>query len=460
MRAEGYALRLCDICNKREATLVDRVVINNAAKEYCYCEQCYAAAIARGERPHEVAAQRLARRGLECEDCGCSRESFLNEYYFGCPNCYRNMRPVAEDAIRQVVAGYQGESRYVLDAQSPIGDRIRERMQNYAVSSRIRLARNVEGLAFPSRLYGRAGENRASIRQLFAGAMRSAEGAFDGEFYAMTDLDQLKKKMLVERHLISLPLANSEIGAVIIERGEPTEISVMLNEEDHIRAQCVRRGFDLIGAYDKLHRYDVNLARELPIATDERFGYLAACPTNAGTGMRASVMLFLPALKMTGAADAVLDGIKRRYGVTVRGYFGEGSDAAYDMYQISNGRTLGVDEMSTVRLVEGVAVQICRLEEEAMQTLLATQRTKLYDAVKRSYGILTSAHTLEAGELMELVVNVKIGVILGLIPLKMQSLNDVIDDCSSAFEIQNDGMDKEERGVERARIVRRRLGAK
>ncbi len=455
-------MRLCDICRKEEATRVESVAMGGVTREYAYCEACFRAALAAGRKPCDVAEERLSRIGFECPDCGYTVEDFNSSYLFGCPACYDNMRSVARDEIKKLYSRAGGASPVI----QPLSGAQRELVREYVVSSRVRLARNVSGLPFPKRLIqlaeqrGLGAEERAGIRSLLSGALLASEGVFDAELYRMDELDNLKKKMLVERHIISLPLANHPLGAVIIESGQKQEISVMLNEEDHIRAQCVHAGLDLDGAYKKLHKYDLGLSKRLRIARSGELGYLTACPTNVGTGMRASVMVFLPALALTGRIEGALERLRRDFGTTVRGYYGEGSGAAYDMYQISNADTLLLGEEDTVRLVECAAMEICAAETVATRDLLSSEKTKLYDRLERSLGNLLHAHTIEADELLSRLADVRFGVRIGIFSYDLAVIDAIIEDCASAFEILSDGISAEQRGVRRAEIVRERLGAK
>lgn len=455
-------MRLCDICSKNGATRFETFLEGGAKREYAYCEACYQRALSYGREPRDVARERQARKGLECPSCGCTAEDFANGFLFGCPSCYKNMRGVAGDALAKLRMSAGGTGMRF----DSLTDEERARVKDYVVSSRVRLARNVDGLPFPNRLRDMArssmlrDDDRRGLRALLKGALLATRGVFDGELFEMSELDSLKKKMLIERHVISLPLANSEFGAVIIERGEGSGISIMLGEEDHVRAQCVRQGLAIAEAYARLKRYDENLGRQLPIARSAEWGYLTACPTNVGTGMRASAMVFLPALRCLGKLDVALNALKNKFGITVRGYYGEGSDAAYDMYQVSNGDTLILDAKHTVALVETATMELCALESAATRELVRAAETKLFDKIQRSYGTLLHAHTLESDEMFELLTDVRLGVRLGLFDIRLEQLDGIMDDLATAFEILSDGLGAERRGICRAAIVRERLGAK
>lgn len=469
--------RVCDICEERAATLFESVVESGACVEYAYCEECYTNALKRGVSPHEDAAYRISRRGLECKSCGSSIESFKERFLFGCADCYLNMRDVA---IRSAIEA-QGINGALIKARAPMASvesvmdlkgsgnaerlddgqllksahlcTINELCAGNVVSSRIRLARNIRGLEFPRDI--KVTDER--VVALMNGAYRAANGVFNARLIPMNKLEKVQRKALIERHVISLALANNDTnGAVVLEGDSKLGISVMINEEDHIREQCLESGFNLKRAYERLRAYDVNLVRELPVAFDEDLGFLTACPTNLGTGMRASVMMFLPALKRAGAIGDALKTFKNEYGLTVRGVYGEGSESAYDMYQISNTRTLVVTEGEIISELEQAVVKMCYCERVALEKLLKEKQTELLDGISRSYAVLKGAYTLTAQELMRLLVDVKMGVILGILPIKStRVLDDLIWSCtSSSLEIITNGSTDEERDKARARIVR------
>lgn len=471
----------CDICGEKSATLFESVVVDNNPVEYAYCQSCYENALKCGKSPHEEADYRLSRRTKECKYCGYTIEDFEKNFLFGCANCYSQMRKIALGAASKS----QGVNAELLQARPPQnvvhsvcelesenGLRLQqsglntlksakdctvnELVKNNVVSSRIRLARNVVGLEFPRNL--KVTDER--VVNLINGAYSAAHGVFEARLLPMNKLDKERKKALIERHLISLALANNtQNGAVIVEGDKKFGISVMLNEEDHIREQCVEEGFNLKGAYERLRAYDERLLHALPIAYDAQLGFLTACPTNLGTGMRASCMLFLPALKRAGAIEDTLKTFKSEFGLTIRGVYGEGSDAAYDMYQISNSRTLGVSEGEIISHVEQAVARMCYCERVALEKLVKEKQTELLDGISRSYAVLKGAYALTAQELMKLLVDVKIGVILGILPIKSTAITDeMIWACSaSSLQIITNGSSEEERDKARARIVRKLL---
>ncbi len=282
------------------------------------------------------------------------------------------------------------------------------------VSSRVRLARNVNGLPFPSHAQK---NDYPSFASLVEAVDSTLKGIFDYEKFYVRELSPTRIKALVERHIISPALArNSSIGAAIVERNE--KLAVMINEEDHIREQSVEDGFDLEKAYSRLNAVDDTLISALPIAFDNRLGFLTACPTNLGTGMRASTMLFLPALRLAGAIEDTVKVFTGRYGLTLRGVYGEGSSALGDTYQLSNTRSLGLNEESIIEITKKATIAMCTAEAVAREKLIKENGIAIKDKIYRSFGTLKNAYSLTSEELMSLVSDAKLGVILGILPLK------------------------------------------
>lgn len=277
------------------------------------------------------------------------------------------------------------------------------------VSTRIRLARNLEGYVFPSHLKDE--KQAKEIIRLVAAALSRLE---EFRLYHMDTISKEKALALKENHLISPNLiSNKRISAALINHEE--SVSVMINEEDHLREQCIVKGLDLRLAYTAMTEVDNRISRAMKFAYDEQLGFLTACPTNLGTGLRASVMMFLPALTLNGIMPKVIRSISR-LGLTVRGIYGEGSDAEGYMYQISNEVTLGVTEEEILSQVEEVVGKVCALEEAERKTLASGSNSlALKDECMRSYGILTNCAMLSSDELIRLCANVKLGSCLGFL---------------------------------------------
>ncbi len=282
--------------------------------------------------------------------------------------------------------------------------------ESVAVSSRIRLARNFRDYPFPNRLLAdaHAEEQASEIIRLIAAELRSME---DFTLYEMDSVSSETAAFLTERYLISRDLMkNRRISAALISGDE--SISVMINEEDHVREQYFMKGFDLKRAYERISGIDDIISDSIPFAYDETLGYLTACPTNLGTGLRASVMLFLPALSRRGLLRRMISTLTR-LGLTVRGVYGEGSGAEGDLFQVSNQVTLGLSEEELLFGVEqavGVLVKAELLERSRMK---AEEGVVLKDRIFRSYGVLTHCALLDEKEFARRIADLKLGIALG-----------------------------------------------
>ena len=282
--------------------------------------------------------------------------------------------------------------------------------ESVAVSSRIRLARNFKDYPFPSRLLRdpHAEEQASEMIRLLAGELTSME---EFRLYRMDEVSDEEAGLLQERYLISRDLINHRgISAVLVSEDE--SISVMINEEDHVREQYFMKGLDLARAYERISGIDDIISDSIPFAYDEDLGYLTACPTNLGTGLRASVMLFLPALSRRGRLKRVLP-ILTRLGLTVRGVFGEGSGAEGDLFQISNEVTLGLSETEILDVVGQAVVKLVDMELSERIRMKVEEGLALEDAVFRAYGILTHCRLLDEREFTKRISDLKLGVALG-----------------------------------------------
>jgi len=284
------------------------------------------------------------------------------------------------------------------------------------LSSRIRLARCLNNFVFPSILDSEQGYK--VINQV-AGVLLPLG---DYKAFTMEDLPALDAEVMQEKHLISNNLLNNKKhGAVILSSDET--ISLMINEEDHIRAQCFLKGLSLHQAYENLSKIDDALINSLSIAYDSSLGFLNSCITNVGTGMRASVMLFLPALTLANQMQAIINSLSNQ-GLTIRGVFGEGSQAQGYMYQVSNAKSLGVAEKDIIQKVTSSVMKICEAELEARKYLVEQNPIEIKDRVYRAWGILTNAYAISASEFLLHAGEVKVGIALGYIKLKDNTLID------------------------------------
>jgi protein arginine kinase len=285
--------------------------------------------------------------------------------------------------------------------------------------TRIRLARNLAGRPFPS--WARASQRTETLgicRAALAETV-SLRRSVSTEVDKLTELD---KQMLVERHLISRELSGSSGPAGVVINRDQT-VAVMINEEDHLRLQVLRAGFQLKQAWTEINELDSELEGRLDYAYSPTLGYLTACPTNLGTGMRASAMMHLPALVIGSQMEQVVRAVNK-LGMVVRGLFGEGSDASGSIFQISNQQTLGETEEEILQKLGKVLETIVDHELNARTRLLETDAPKLHDKIGRAFGILQQSHLLSSGEAMNLLSLLRLGIDLGAFPADRRAVVD------------------------------------
>jgi protein arginine kinase len=323
------------------------------------------------------------------------------------------------------------------------------------MSSRIRLARNLAGFPF----HAKATEDQKA--EIVARARTVAENLALGPrrwFVDVAASSHLETRFLVERHLISRELAMGK-GPRGAAFGSDERVSVMVNEEDHLRLQAIHSGLALEAAFEDALRLDLGFEEALPYAVSPQWGYLTACPTNVGTGLRASVMLHLPALVYAKQMEKVFQAAART-NLAVRGFYGEGTMASGDFYQISNQVTLGLDEKDVLRSLHRMLPTIVQYEREVRQHLLDQRRTKLEDKVHRALAVLRAARTLTSEEAMEMLSAVRLGVVLGLLPSPdVKAVNElfVLVQPAHLQKLSRKELDPDERDVQRAALLRQRL---
>ena len=291
-------------------------------------------------------------------------------------------------------------------------------MKGTIIMSRVRLARNVRGYAFKI-------ENPQTAMDMVKKVYRALVKADTFNLYYTSKLPVIKLEEMREQHLISQNLIENRLCGAALVNADKT-VSIMVNEEDVIREQCFMKGLRLTECYHKLNKIDDELAKSIDIAFDDELGYLTACPTNLGTGLRASVMMFLPALTEGGKIGALVKEMKKA-GLTVRGLYGEGSSAEGYMYQISNEVTLGVSEQDIITAVEDAVESIYQAERDEMKKLYRRREIEVLDRASKSYGVLTNAILLSYNEFLGHIANVKLGVLLGLFSISnIEALDDLI----------------------------------
>jgi protein arginine kinase len=330
-------------------------------------------------------------------------------------------------------------------------------MSEIVISSRIRLARNVAGSPFLSRCTRHQRQNlETKIRETILSAQIAPQVLY-------VDLDaapEIDRQLLVERHLISKPHAAAE-GARGVAIAESETVSIMVNEEDHLRIQVLRSGLQLEEAWEQINKVDDKLESTLDYAFHPRFGYLTACPTNVGTGIRVSVMLHLPALKLTGEIEKVFRAAKDMR-LAVRGLYGEGTEATGDFYQISNQTTLGKTEEEIISDFKHVVIpKIIDYEQHARRTLRDDRTVQLDDKVGRALGVLRSARLIASEETLLLLSHLRMGLHLGRVKdIELRTLNELFLLTQSAHlqKLQGRKLEGDVRRAARADFIRQRLG--
>ena len=320
------------------------------------------------------------------------------------------------------------------------------------MSSRVRLARNVANYPFVSRA---SEQDRLEVEKMLRDRIATVPVGRALEYIDVGHLQEVDRQLLVERQLISREHAEAQ-GARGVAIDVMEQVSLMINEEDHLRIQCMHSGLDLLGAWEQIKVVDDQIERIVPYAFHPRFGYLTACPTNVGTGIRVSVMLHLPGLVITRQIDKVFRSL-HKISLAVRGLYGEGSQAMGDFYQISNQTTLGRTEEELVQQVGDVVPVIIDYERRAREFLVRETQQNVHDQVSRAYGILRTAQTISAEETMQLLSRVRMGVLLGLIgDVKIADINALLVRTQPAHlqKLRGVELDTNDRNIERARYLR------
>ena len=340
----------------------------------------------------------------------------------------------------------QGLGRW-LDGTGPAADVV--------LSTRVRLARNLKEVPFTHRARE---EQMAMVYSSVVSAVRKTPALVSSTALPMRELTPIDRQFLVERHLISHDLAdNGRLRGLLLVPDE--SVSAMVNEEDHMRLQALASGFQLRSAWEAVNAIDDDLGQDLDYAFSDDLGYLTACPTNAGTGMRASVLIHLPSLVLTKQIGRVLQGITQ-VGLAVRGFYGEGSQIMGNFFQISNQTTLGQSERETVESLERVTRQIIDYEQRARDELLKDARVQIEDKIWRAFGALKHSRVISSQEVINLSSAVRFGVALQLGGLaSVQTLNELLIRTQPAHIQLATGreMEQRERNVVRAEYVRKLL---
>lgn len=340
-------------------------------------------------------------------------------------------------------------------------------VSDIVMSSRVRLARNLEKIAFAARA---SEESMREVLRVAKTGLSHASSLKDASVLELDKLDEVDRQFLVERHLISREHSmQPEHKAVVFSKDEV--FSVMINEEDHLRIQVMQSGFDLRSAWERIDALDDELAAHLKFAYSNEWGYLTCCPTNTGTGLRASVMVHLPSLVITKQINKVLHAITK-LGMTARGLYGEGTEASGNFFQISNQVSLGRTEKELLENLERILKQVIDHEQAARETLISQNRTQLEDRVWRAFGLLKHAKTVSSNETLDLLSAVRLGVDMGLMSasggsgsdgngsLDRKTVNELFLFSQPAHlqKLEGKHLSARERDIKRAQFIRSRLG--
>ena len=323
------------------------------------------------------------------------------------------------------------------------------------ISTRVRLARNLKDFPFPCKLNE---QGREKVAEKIKSAISNSNSSVASDFYCirLDELTQTQSISLVERRLVSPEFVAEKNGtALLLSKDE--SMSIMINEEDHIRLQVITKGLSLESAYDTADKLDTLLDENLDFAFDKKLGYLTQCPTNLGTGMRASVMLHLPALEKSRAISRI-GGNLSKLGLTIRGAHGEGTEPKGALYQLSNQVTLGISEKAAIENLKNITLQLVAQEKQARERLCKS--IEIQDKISRSLGLLKSALIITHDEALKLLSNVRLGIVSGQIS---DITTETIDNLMSAVEPAtltvncNKNLSVNERDIERAKLLRATL---
>jgi protein arginine kinase len=323
------------------------------------------------------------------------------------------------------------------------------------ISSRVRLARNLARLPFPG--WAKKSERIRILEEIKpeVEVLPEMSNSFSQQ---LNELSATEKQVLVERHLISREHAAKGMGSAVVINATQT-LSIMVNEEDHLRMQAITGGFDLPQTFQLIDRIDTMLESQLDFAFDEALGYLTACPTNVGTGMRASAMVHLPGLVLSEQINQVVNSVNK-IGLAVRGLYGEGTEAMGNLFQVSNQTTLGEKEEQIIERLSKVIETLIQRENQARTNLLETRRTMLMDQVGRAYGILNYSYSISSKEALNLLSILRLGIDLGFFPEQGRTIINCLLLDTQPAHLQHASQQKlaaEERDHLRADTVRSQL---
>lgn len=324
-----------------------------------------------------------------------------------------------------------------------------------AISTRIRLARNVKDVPFP---VCASNEDLHKVELAVGLAVEKTKQIKKPVIIEMGKIDQIDADVLLERRLISREFCSRRPNSSLV-MSDYEDLAVMINEEDHLRLQAIKPGLQLGPVWDEINSFESSLSTEVPFEFDLNLGFLTSCPTNIGTGMRASVMLHLPGLVLAGQTAPLMQGVFK-LGLAVRGILGEGTDNLGNLFQVSNQSTLGESEEDIIRRLEAVIIQIINHEKNARRKLLETRRDMLLDNIGRAYGILKYSYVISTKETLNSLSMLRLGVDMGVIrSVDIHTVNELFVTVQPAHlqKYADKKVDSEERDKIRATLIRESL---
>ena len=318
------------------------------------------------------------------------------------------------------------------------------------ISTRIRLAKNISGIPFMSLI---SKEQAEQVIKILKDAVEKLD--YGLKVVRLKDMDDITKLSLIEKHIISPEFAinKNEIGAIAINDEE--NICIMINEEDHMRIQTFFSGFNLENGLNLAIELDKSMQKNINYAYSEKYGFLTSCPTNVGTGLRASVMVHLPALTKTGNIDKVLN-VVNGFGMNIRGIYGEGTNSKGNIYQISNKQTLGIDEEETVKNLKAITDRVIE-QEKLARKILTKKPIELEDEIYRNYGILTNCRKITSDECTHILSDIRLGIDLGVIKEITESKLNELEIYTKPANLQKrmgQVLDSYQRDIKRAEIIK------
>ncbi len=325
------------------------------------------------------------------------------------------------------------------------------------VSSRVRLARNIQNMLYPNKSNA---EESDKVREYIRKALEKKGLLENGQFYHSEDIDELDRKFLIERHMISPEFLTNKISRGLYITDEE-DTSIMINEEDHLRIQALVSGMEIKNAMKIAEEVDAKLGQILSYDYDSDYGFLTSCPTNCGTGMRASVLIHLPGLVLLREIDKIIEKITK-LGLTVRGFYGEGTEVLGNLFQISNQTTLGRTEQDITDSLEQVTHQLIEHEENARRILIRDAPDEIKDKIWRAYGILKHARVLTSEETMNLLSAVRLGMALGVLDMiPLTFLNEILVLAQPAHiqRLYGENLSPSERDAKRAELIRGKVSS-